>query len=70
MTDTADTPEFFDVDVDQLTRAFSLVSDDGLFGLEALVRWRPTKSRRWGYADRSTFARPNSRRAELARLTA
>jgi hypothetical protein len=36
MTDTADTPEFFDVDVDQLTRAFSLVSDDGLFGLEAL----------------------------------
>jgi hypothetical protein len=36
MTDTADTPQLLDVDVDQLTRAVSLVSDDRLFGLEAL----------------------------------
>jgi hypothetical protein len=35
MADTADTPQLLDVDVDQLTRAFSLVSDDRLFGLEA-----------------------------------
>jgi hypothetical protein len=36
MADAADTPQLLDVDVDQLTRAFSLVSDDRLFGLEAL----------------------------------
>jgi hypothetical protein len=35
MTDTADTPQLLDVDVDQLPRAFSLVSDNRLFGLEA-----------------------------------
>jgi hypothetical protein len=36
MADTADTAQLLDVDVDQLARAFSLVSDDWLFGLEAL----------------------------------
>jgi hypothetical protein len=36
MTDTADAAQLLDVDVDQLTRAFSLVSDDRLLGLEAL----------------------------------
>jgi hypothetical protein len=36
MADTADTPQLLDVNVDQLTGTFSLVSDDRLFGLEAL----------------------------------
>jgi hypothetical protein len=35
MADTADTAQLLDIDVEQLARAFSLVSDDRLFGLEA-----------------------------------
>src|SRR5260370_31051809 len=36
MSDTADTPQLLDVDVDQLARAISLISHDRLLRLEAL----------------------------------
>lgn len=36
MADAADAAKLFDIDVDELARAVPLVSDDGLFGFEAL----------------------------------
>jgi hypothetical protein len=53
MTDSADAAQLLDVDVDQLTRAFSLVSDDRLSGLEALESREAVTSQDAGHRGRT-----------------